>query len=345
MRLGWAAVAAAVTATTLIGGCGGSTKLSGPPATVVTEALDGLGQLSAVRAVVRIEAPNLNDPSLSPAQVQAVLHTSLVVSVETPDGRSLASEGSSPAPSAQVDAAVVVGEDTVAEIRVLQHKMYARVDLAGLGAAFALSPSQRAEVSDLQSVLARDGQRVPALGALGAGRWVEVPTAMAVALGNEELVHLGIPLATTTLRPVTLGRVVSSLMGVVSGSTAADDGPVTGGESYAATLPTRDLLTSPLTTLAALAGTVGDSSYAEAVIGDAESIPGAATVAVNFLVSGRRLAEGTLPLGQLLPGNTSAENAEVVADFSPAPAITAPPSASPLDLAGLVPSLNMAAKV
>jgi hypothetical protein len=240
---------------------------------------------------------------------------------------------------------VVVNAGTVAEVRVLHHEIYARVDLAGLGAAFALTPPQQADVAQLGSALARDASRLPALGALAAGQWVEVPSAVALALGNEELVHLGIPMATTTWRPATLGRVVSSLMGVVSGATAADDGAVPGGESYAATLPTRDLLTSPLTTLAALAGTLGDSSYAERVIGDAESIPGAATVAVNLVVKGRRLAEGTLPLGQLLAGNTSAENAEVVADFSPAPAIAAPRPATPLDLAELLPGLNMAAKL
>jgi hypothetical protein len=331
---------ASLAAAALLVGCGAPSKLSGPPATVVTKALNGLGQLRGVQAVVQLQAAGLADPSLSPAEAQAILATHLVVTVHTADGRSLAGEGSSPHPEANIDVALVVRGDNVAELRTVAHKVYGRIDFPALGTQLALPATQRSALAHVQTMLRQDGTQAPGLANLAAGQWVDLPESQVLSVGTQQLVRLGIPLAPTTLRPATFGRVVASIMDVISRSSAADTGPVKGGESYSASLPTRDLLSSPLTTLAALAGTFGNSATAERVIGAAEAIPPAATVQVNFVVSGNRVAEGRLPLGQLLPNNPSVKDAQIVADVSPAADVTVPSPSTPLDLVQLLRGLT-----
>jgi hypothetical protein len=341
-RLG-AGVLGGLTAVGVLAGCGGASKLSGPPPVVVTKAVDGIGKLSGFQAVVRIAAPASSFASshLSPGESQAVLASRLVVVVHTPDGRALADEGRAKHPALDVDVAFVANGNNLAEIRAVGHKIYGRVDLPGLGTQLALPDSEKAQLAHAQSVLQADGTKVPGLANLAAGQWVDLPTSQVISLGTQELSRLGTPLASSTLQPATLGRTMASFLGVVRTSAAVDNGPAKGGgESYSITLPVRNLVSTPLTTLAALAGTFGNSAAAEKVIGPAEGIPGALTVQVDVVVAGRRLTQIALPLGQLAPNDPSARDVQVIADFTPASDPSAPSPATPLDLVQLFTGLS-----
>ena len=257
---------------------------------------------------------------LTAAQKQAILASSLVLTVHAANGSTLANTGT----GGQVALALVEGGSQLAQLEEVGSTIYARVDISGIASAYHVDPQA---VARIRGLLGRYSSQVSALRALEQGRWISLDLGAIQPLAQAA----GITVPSV---PQLSARLTTSIFNLLAqGANAA----TTGSGQGQVTVNVHQLITTLAQTLTSSSGLAKLSPQISGLAQKAEqAVPADLTAKVDVTASGGTVSNLQVPLNQFdtahhLKGQVSVNVA--VASANP---IGAPSGAVPVDLGQLM---------
>ena len=258
-----------------------------------------------------------NNSGLTTAQKQAILNSSLVLTVHAATGTNLSNAGT----GGEVSLAVDEGGQTMGQLEIVGQILYIKVDISRIASAYQLDKGQAAKfTSELQQL----APQVPGLGALSAGNW----TSIDLGVVNTFTQTLGVTLPSV---PQMVARLAAAFFDALAQGT-----PSAANGTTQVNVSAQSLLTALGQSISAtLDATPGMSKYANKV-NSAESRLNLAGQSGNVQVttSGGSVSALKLPLNQFDKTITGPVSLNMtVASAGP---IAAPSGATPIDLSKLI---------
>ncbi len=317
------AVLAAAMGATVLAGCGGGGSAGSGPTQSVDRGIQADLNQTGLEMAVRIQGSTSDlgrAGSLTPAQRQAILGSTLIVSVRsagsTPISRASAGSGAN-----AFSIALTEGNDDLVDVRYIGDNLYARVQISQLAADYGVSGRS---VSGFDSALSRAASVVSAARALEHGQWISVNVPAAETMVANQL-HVS-PDLLPQLNPAELIGVVTAFFSGLeqSSKVTASTSPL----PYLLTVNERSFAAGLSQALASAPG-VSLIPSADRLRSAAGSIGANATAKVDADVSNGRLDRLELPAQQFGKGS----KAVVIMDITTNPSVTAPAGATPVNLA------------
>lgn len=261
-----------------------------------------------------------NGSGLTTAQKQAILNSSLVLTVHAANGTTLSNAGS----GGELSLAMDEGGQTLGQLEIVGQTLYLKVDISRIASAYQLDKGQAAKfTSELQQL----APQVPGLSALSAGNW----TSIDLGVVNQFTQTLGITLPSG---PQMVARLVGAFFNALAQGT-----PSSANGATQVNVSAQNLVTALAQSISAtLSATPGMSKYAN----DVTAAEGHLKLQgesgnVQVTTSGGSVSALQLPLNQFdktITGPVSLNMA--VADAGP---ISAPSGATAIDLSKLIHAL------
>jgi hypothetical protein len=265
-----------------------------------------------------------SDSGLTSAQEQAILDSTLALTVHAAQGSSLADAKA----GGELALALAEGGNTLAEVRVVGSTLFARIDLQKLTDAYHLDGGQ---VAQFKSQLQRLGSQVGGLNALSDGNWVSLD----INLVNQFAQTAGVTLPSA---PQLVARIVAAFFNSLAQSTNISS---TGKDTAQMTVNAQQLVTD---LAQAVASTPGMSTLSKQVNGLSQrahdAVPADRSANVTVTVDGDIVSNVGLPLNQfdtqkMLKGPVTANLA-----VDKAGAVSAPSGAVAINLPQLLHALG-----
>ena len=263
---------------------------------------------------------NSSNSGLTSAQEQAILDSTLALTVHAAKGTSLADAGD----GGEVALTLAESGNTLAELRVVGSTLFARVDFQKLTDAYGLDKGQ---VAQFRSQLQRLGSQVGGLSALNNGDWVSLD----IKLIDQFAETAGVTLPSA---PQLVGRIVGAFFNTLAQSTNISS---TGDDKATMTVNAQQLVTA---LAQAVASTPGMSSLSKQVNSLSQrahdAVPASKSANVVVTVGDGIVSNLGLPLNQfdtsnMLKGPVSANLA-----VAKAGAVSAPSGAVAINLPQLL---------
>lgn len=323
---------AAVSALVGLSGCGAGNTTAGAPPVSPARALQNAVKANFAQPGLRM-AMHLDTTAavltsggspLTPAQARDVLESQVVMTVHTAGSVPL-SQITASGPGGQTEVSLVKSGADLADLRIVDQVVYARVDFAGITSAYGLGPQTLASI---RQGLAQASAVVPALRQLSDGQWVSLD---AKAL----LGAMGIPTPPSTVPSqgtqflARLGQAVAGTYQVTRGAARS------GAQGYVVSVHDRQMVTRVLSVYQSLPSISTMPGFSD-IASLADAIPANMVSSIDAVVGASgRLTRVSLPLNQFdthhqIPGPMS-----VVVDLSPAGAVAAPSGATAIDPASI----------
>lgn len=340
-----AAVLAAGTGLTL-SACGGSSKQ--PPAAAVDTAVSQLGNSSSLSIRVSLDvtptqAQQISGQSgsaLTSDEAQALSAGSIFLTAQTGHGEAIDSNQAVTDPKDAYDFGLQIGSSKPVEIKYVNQNLYAVADVPQLLQDVGQNPAQGAS---FQKDLASLNNVVPGIADLGTDKWVEVTHSSLSAVGallKQAAASSGTaqPNAAQIQGQVAQLR-TAALNSLKANSTYSSLGQKGGRSEYSTTVNLHGFLASfDQAVQKDLAGLAVIGPKISSAIGQMESrVPAGKTATADIFTSGGRLSEVDVNMNQFTAHKANFAVPLKVAFTSP-PAISAPTTATQLDLSQL-PSL------
>ena len=323
-----AVVLAAAMAVTAVSVCGSSSGSKSSPEKVQS-ALKTTADQRGLELTLSLQGKmsdfsSGDDSGLTSAQEQAILDSTLSLTVHAAQGSSLADAKA----GGELALTLADSGNTLAELRVVGSTLFARIDLQKLTDAYHLDGGQ---VAQFKSQLQRLGSQVGGLNALSNGNWVSLD----INLINQFAETAGVTLPSA---PQLVGRIVGAFFNSLAQSTNISS---TGHDTAQMTVNAQELVTD---LAQAVASTPGMSTLSKQVNSLSQrahdAVPANKSANVIATVGGGIVSNLALPLNQfdtkkMLKGPV---NADLAVDK--AGAVSAPSGAVAINLPQLLHALG-----
>jgi hypothetical protein len=321
-------MAAALTLT-LLAACGNNSSSSNSPH-AVQAALKNTANQSGLRLTLSLKGSasvfsDNGSSTLTTKQKQAILDSELDVTVHAAKGTKLANAGTGGELGLALNQA---GGQPFLELRVVDTKLYARVNLDKLSSVYGL---ERGSVARFRTRVETLGKQVQGLQTLDNGQWVSVD----LNLVNQFASVAGITLPSV---PQLVARIFGAFFNALSQSTSIE--PTTAGQAEI-TFNAQQVVTSVAQAVANTPGMSGLDKQTKGLAQRAhDAVPANKSATATVTVSGGIASNLELGLNQFdtkqqMNGTASANMA-----VSRSGAVSAPPGAVPLNLSQLIHALE-----
>jgi hypothetical protein len=286
-------VIAAALAVAAVSACGSNGSKTSPQA--VQSALKGTANQSALELTLSLQGKqsdfsNSSDSGLTSAQEQAIIESTLAVTVHAAKGTSLAHAGN----GGELALTLAKGGNTLVELRLVGSTLFARVDIPQLTTAYHLDSGK---VAQFRSQLQRLGSQVEGLNALNEGKWVSLD----IKLIDQFAETAGVTLPSA---PQLVGRIVGSFFNTLAETKRADISS-TGNDTAQMIVNAQQLVTA---LAQAVASTPGMSSLSKQVNSLSQrahdAVPSNKSANVIVTVGNGIVSNLELPLNQFDTKNT-----------------------------------------
>ncbi len=339
-RLGTGGVAAAVAATLALAACGSAANGAAnvPPQQAVNNSFRAIGSQSGVDlrislGVTPAHLQQLGNASggtdeLTPKVANAIASSSIVIDVNTGNGKALNDNQAAKDPATQFGLALQVGAANPVEVRYVGQTVYIRADANNLLADLGQDASKAA---GFQQALQGADTYVPGLAALGKGQWVSVPSSTLDTL----LKGLQSKLPSSSSAAPTPGMAQQLLrqlhQAFTSNATYAEVGTQGNRTHYQISLAVRPFVQQVIAALPASLGSVpGASSLGNNLKGTISNIPANQKAVVDLWVSHSKAQEIDIDLNQFIHKYSFAIPLRI--QIGPGTTVNAPAGATPLNL-------------
>jgi hypothetical protein len=323
-----AVVITAALTLTFLAACGNTSSASNSPQ-AVQSALHNTANQSGLQLTLSLQG----DPSafsdngsstLTLAQKQAILASKLVLTVNAAKGTKLVNAGT----GGELAFALTHGVDTILEVREVDTKLYARVDLDKLTRVYGLDTGT---VAHFRTQLGNLGKQVQGLQALDKGRWVSVDVSQLdsiAALANVTLPSL----------PQLVARIVGAFF---SGLAQSNHIQPTKARQAQITVNTQQLVT---TLAQAVASTPGMSSLNKQTNNLAQrarkSVPANKSAVATVTVGAGIVSNLELGLSQFDTSHQMSDTATANLAVAKSGPVSAPSGSEPINLPQLIRALE-----
>jgi hypothetical protein len=319
-------VAALTTAS--LAACGSSSNKTASSPEEVTAALRSTANQPSLELTGQITGSvssfsNGQGSTLTPDQEQAILDSTLVLTVHAANGTNLSNAGR----GGELSLVIRHNGTTLAEIRLVGSTLYAQIHIQQFSTTYGLDSGS---VARFRSDLERLGSQVGGLNALNNGQWVSLN----INLLDQLVQTAGITLPSV---PQLVGRIVGALFnGLAAASTVGD---VHNGQAQL-TVSARSVVSA---LAQAITGTPGMSSFGSEITNLNQSANASVpnkSIHVNVTVSGGIVSNLELPVNQFqttkpLKGPVSFKMA-----VAKSGAVSVPSGATPVNLPQLIHALE-----
>jgi hypothetical protein len=347
---------AAGLAVTAVSACGGSSKASGgvlgdnqtavstgaAPTTAgsssdatgtVTKAISKVSDSSGVQLVITLAGKASAFPTsgtATPAQLQAILNSQLIIATHTSNGGTLASSAKGGS-SGDFQIALVNAGANLGTFEIIGGKtLYARVDINKTSTVYGLG---KGSAEKAQQELQQASAEIPGLDALEAGSWVSIDLTPLLQLEKQS--------ASTSntiagLNPASEQKLVSQfIQAFKQNSQITKVGSANGGTEYQAVVREKALVNA----LGQAAQSIpGLGSKAGKLNG--ANIPATQTATVDMTIKNGSLTELSLPLNQFDTNHKLRGPLTLNMGISPSGAISVPADAKAINLAPILSELG-----
>ena len=334
-----AAVLAAGAGLTL-SACGGGSKQS--PAAAVDSSVSQLGNSSSVSIRVSVgitaqqarEISGKNGSSFTADEANALSHGSVFFTAQTGHGEAIDSNQALTDTKDAYDFGLQIGSSTPLEIKYVNQNLYALADVSRLLSDVGQNPGQGAA---FQKDLASLNSVVPGISTLGTNQWVEVSHESLSSLGALLKQAAGSNgLDTAQIQSELAQLRTAGLSSLKANSTYSSLGQHDGRSEYSATVDMHGFVTSfGQAVQKDLAGVPLIGTKISSGVSQLEAkVPAGKTAVADVYTSGGKLSEVDVDLNQFAKHKMNFPVPLKVVFTSP-PAISAPTTATPLDLSNL----------
>jgi hypothetical protein len=323
-----AVVILAALAVTAVGACGSSTSSKSSPEQV-QKALKATADASGLQLTLSLNGDrsafgNSSDSGLTPAQEQAILDSTLTLTVHAAKDTSLANAGT----GGELALTLVHSRNTLVELRLVGSTLFAQVDIKKLTSTYSLDTGK---VAQFRSQLERLGSQVEGLSALDNGKWVSLD----INLINQFAETAGVTLPSA---PQLVGRIVGAFFNTLAMS---QDISSLGGDKAQMTVNVQQLVTA---LAQAVASTPGMSSLSKQVNSLAQrahdAVPPDKSAKVIVTVGDNIVSNLELSLNQFDTKNTLKGPVNASLDVTNAGTVSAPSGAVAINLPQLLHALQ-----
>ncbi len=335
-RMSLGGLAAVAAAAVVLGACGSAAPASAPPQQGVTRAFHSLGSRSGidVRISLGVTGEELRQMAttggsgrLSPTAARDIASTSIVVDLNSGNGKPLNSIQARTNRHETFGLAVQVGTSAPVQLRYVGQTFYVRADLPALLNDLGQSATA---AGGFQSALQGADAYVPGLAALGQGNWVSVPAeALRTVLNG---LQTEIPGAAGAANSSNSGQLWSQIEKAFTANTEfAQVGTQRGRTHYMVRLAVRPFVQDLETSLPASLGSLpGASSLGKQINSAIGKIPAHQKVVADVWVSGNKVQEIDIDLNQFDHKFSFAVPLRIV--IGPGAPVVVPSGATPLNL-------------
>jgi hypothetical protein len=303
--------------------CGSTTTARTASAPVsVQGALRATPNQSGLRLTVTVngDPATFTGGRLTAAQKQAILASSLVLTIHAGDGRTLANADT----GGQAALALENGGSQLAQLEEVGSTAYAKVDISKIASVYHLDPQ---DVARFRALLGRYSSQVSALRALEQGRWISLdlgaiqPLAQAAGMTLPSIPQLAAGLTTTVFNVLAEGAT-----------------PATAGSGPSqVTVDVHRLITALAHALTATSGLAKLSPQIGDLAQKAEqAVPSNTFAKVDVTVIGGTVSNLRIPLNQFDTARHLNSQASVNVAVAPANTVAAPSGAVPVNLGQLL---------
>ncbi len=310
-----------------VAACGGSSSKN------TSQAVQAAAKATANQSGLKLTASLKASPSdlsgsgsssLTTAQKQAILNSTLALQVNAANGTTLANAGN----GGELDLTLAESGSTLAETRVVGSTLYVQVNIDKVTSTYGLDKGRAAQ---LHSQLQQLGSQVGGLGALDKGQWVSVD----ISALNTLTQTAGITLPSA---PQLVGRLVASFFNALSQSNNITSA---GSGKAQINVSAQQVVTSLAQTVQSAPGM---SSFANQINGLAQrahnAVPANNTGNVVVTTSGGIVSNLDLPINQFDTSHKLKGPASVSMAVAKAGAVSAPSGATALNLPQLIRALQ-----
>ena len=310
-----------------VGACGSSSSANSPQN--VQSALKSTANQSGLQLTLTLSGKASDfsasgDSGLTAAQMQAILDSSVALTVHASEGTTLANAGT----GGELAFSLTESGSSLVELKVVGTTLFVRVDIQKLTAAYGLD---KGKVAEFRSQLGRLGSQVGGLGALNNGQWVSLD----INLINQFAQTAGVTLPSV---PQLLGRVVGAFFNTLAQSTnisSAGDGKAQ------LTVNAQQLVTA---LAQAVAATPGMSTLSSQISGLAErahaAVPAGKSAHVVVTLGGGIVSNLELPLNQFDTSHTMKGPVSANLAVAKSGAVSAPSGAVAINLPQMIHALQ-----
>ena len=338
-RLGTGGVAAAIAATLTLAACG-SSAAKAPPQEAVNNSFQAIGSQSGLdlRISLGVSAAHLQQlgrttsgtDEITPEVANAIASTSLVIDLNTGNGKALNDKQATKDPAAQFGLALQVGTASPVQVRYVGQTVYLRADAKSLLTDLGQDPSKAA---GFQQALRSADSYVPGLAALGQGKWVSVPSSTLDTLLKGLQSKLPSSSASSAApTPAMAQQLLHQLhQAFTSNATYTEVGTQGNRTHYQISLAVRPFVQQVIAALPASLGSVpGASSLGNNIKGSITNIPANQKAVVDVWVSNNKAQEIDIDLNQFVHKYSFAVPLRIL--IGPGTTVSAPSGATPLNL-------------
>ena len=314
----------AVLAVAGLGACSSSKGSSASPSDVQSAfkatANQSVLQLKLSLSGSTSDFSNSGSSGLTQAQEQAILNSTLDMTVDAANGTTLANAGT----GGEFEMSLDEGGNTLVDLRIVGQTLYAQVDIQGLTEAYDLDSTK---VAKFQSELEQLGGQVGGLSALDKGQWVSLD----INLIDQFAETTGITLPSA---PQLVARIVGAFFNSLSNGTNIQS---TGGNTATMTVNAQQLVTN---LAQAVASTPGMSTLNKQVSSLAQraqaSVPADKSGTVAVTLGGGIVSNLGLSLNQFDTSKKLTGPVSLNMDVANGGSVSAPSGAVPINLAQLL---------
>jgi hypothetical protein len=268
-----------------------------------------------------------NSSSLAPRKaLDALANGSLTVDVHTTNGSTLSQDFSRQSTSSDMamDMALTVNGNTPVEVRLIDLKAYAKVDLQQLTRDFNAPNS---EVQKFKSETQAANAMIPGAAALGQGHWVGADLTPLEQLSQQ--------MGSSTWTPQELRSLISNIeQGFTQNSTSHEVGTKNGRTEYDVTVDAGAFANSALSSLKNL------PNIGNAINNDTSKLPTGQMVTLQVYEHGGRVAEVDLNLMQFAHQPKVSFPVPLRFQFGTGSSVSAPSGVTNIDLTKALQVLN-----
>lgn len=335
-RMGFGGLAALAAAAVVLGACGSASPASAPPQKAINTAFQSLGSRSGIDLHISLGvtgtelqqiAAEDGSSKLTPAVANDIAATSVVVDLNTGNGKPLNSKQLRTDRSEQLGLAVQVGASDPIELRYVDQTFYLRADVSTLLNDLGQNSSA---ASGFRSALQGANAYVPGLAALGQGSWVSVPES--ALQGLTQALPTGLPDSTGASNPAAAAQLWSQIeKAFTSNSTFVKAGTRGGRTHYTVALAVKPFVHDVEVSLpSSLASIPGASSFGTQFNRAVNKIPAKQKLVADVWVRGGKVQEIDVDLNQFMHKFGFAVPVRIV--IGAGTPVLAPTSATPLNL-------------
>jgi hypothetical protein len=310
-----------------VGACGSSSSGSSPQN--VQSALKSTAKQSGLQLTLTLHGKvsdfsGSGDAGLTTAQEQAILDSSVALTVHAANGTTLANAGT----GGELAFSLSESGSSLVELKVVGSTLFARVDIQKLTAAYGLDTGK---VAQFRGQLGRLGSQVGGLGALNNGQWVSLD----INLINEFAQTAGLTLPSV---PQLVGRVVGAFFNALAQSTNISSA---GRGKAQMTVNAQQLVTALAQAVAATPGMSKLSSQINSLAARAHAaVPANKSANVVVTLGGGIVSNLELPLNQFDTSHTMKGPVSANMAVAKSGAVSAPSSAVAINLPQLIHALQ-----